>query len=264
MSVAPYISIVEAIAGNEVQCVPIVPEGEDPHTFSPTLAQSNALEKARVWLLTGEPFEAKCVELIGGKCRATVLDLRTTCSLLPAPSSCGHGHTPTPHHRDDPHALSLMDTHLWLSPTRLIAQSKAIAHVLAEQFPHWREIFRQNLDVLIEQLSALDVHVRQCVFEQAQRALLVSHPALTYFCADYQLEQLSAEVEGRDPTPKQQSKLLQAIRDKRIDRIFVLQPHSDRAALQLAELYGLKIVTLDPYNRNIQSTLQQICAGLSE
>jgi zinc transport system substrate-binding protein len=32
--------------------------------------------------------------------------------------------------------------------------------------------------------------------------VLVSHPAFGYFCKDYDLEQISIEVEGKEPRPK--------------------------------------------------------------
>lgn len=256
-SVAPYIFVVDAISGGELKCVPIVPEGNDPHTFSPTLAQTTELARARVWLLIGEPFEAKCIDLVGGIDKAAILDLRTTCPLLPSPCSCGHAN-----HHHEPQALDLMDTHLWLSPRRLIAQSRAIERVLSQQFPDLSALFQRNLPNLISQLNDLDAQLHKCTAALAQRAILVSHPALTYFCDDYQLDQLSAETEGKDPTPQQQSKLLRTIRMRQIDRIFIFKPHSERASLQLAELHGLKIVTLDPYHRNPCRTLEQICIGL--
>ena len=257
VAVPPYCYIVQRLAGDRLRSLSIAPEGADPHTFSPTVKQCSELAKADVWLMTGEPFEAKCLAALGRKSAIEILDLRTTTPLLPAPGPCQHSH-----HNSSP--LDAMDTHLWLSTKRLADQSAAIARLLANHFPNLQEQILKNSDGLIHELKELESDLTQQLALAPRRAILVSHPALTYFCADFNLNQISAEFSGREPTPQQQTQLLLDIQARGIDRIFILEPHSERAARRIAQILNLQIEIIAPYSYNPLQVLRALSSMIAQ
>lgn len=257
VAVPPYRYIVHRLAGDQLRSLSIAPEGADPHTFSPTITQCSELAKADVWLMTGEPFETKCLTALGRKSAIEILDLRTTTSLLPAPGSCQHAHPSSS-------PLDAMDTHLWLSPKRLAEQSVAIARTLAGHFPKLREQILKNSECLVRELKELESDLKGQLALAPRRAVLVAHPALTYFCADFNLVQISAEFSGREPTSQQQTQLLLEIQARGIDRIFILKPHSERAARRIAQVLNLQIEVIAPYSYNPLQMLRELTAMIAQ
>ncbi len=259
MSVAPYRFIVDRLSDQRIACFSIVPPGSDPHHFEPTLSHIAALRRSDLVLLTGEPCERQFLASLNRDHEAPLLDLRTTCSLLPAPSACSHHQS---HGRGDNFQLDGVDTHLWLSPKRLIDQTRAIAQALQERFPALKQIIATRAEELIEQLDQLDQSLKQQLDNLSIKTVLVSHPALTYFCSDYGLEQLSAEDEGRHVTARQQTLLLAKIKARKIKRIIIIQPHSEKAADQIAKNLNLQIDRLNPYGDDPIVSIKRLCACL--
>lgn len=259
MSVAPYRFIVDRLSNQRVACFSIVPPGSDPHHFEPTLSHIAALRRSDLVLLTGEPCERQFLASLNRDHKARLLDLRATCSLLPAPSACGHHQSQG---RGGSLQLDAMDTHLWLSPKRLIDQTQAIAQALQERFPALKKIVAKRGKELIEQLDRLDQSIKQQLDDLSIKAILVSHPALTYFCSDYGLEQLSAEDEGRHVTARQQTLLLAKIKERKIKRIIIIQPHSEKAADQIAKNLNLQIDRFNPYGDDPIVSIKRLCACL--
>lgn len=266
VSVAPYSYILNALIGQEIDCICIVPPANDPHHFSPTVSHIADLKKADLAFLTGEPCERQFLASLDQNHNVKLLDLRTTCSLLPAPSSCQHHHHQAENssHHFKFSSLDAMDTHLWLSPSRLIDQSIKIAQVLKSRFPEKCHFIDQNQKRLIEALRQLDDQLRLALRTLKMRALLVSHPALTYFCQDYQIEQLSAEFEGRLPAAYEQTQLFQMIQKHKLDKILIIQPHGEKAARQIAKSCHLKISHLNPYSADPIAVMKQICSFLTD
>lgn len=258
MSVAPYRFIVDFLSDKKLACSFIVPPQSDPHHFEPTLSHLADLRRADLILVTGEPCERQLLTSLQQDQNALVLDLRSTCSLLPAPSTCHH-------HQSGGHKsahLDCMDTHLWLSPKRLIEQTRAIEGALKERFPAFQELFASKGKELVERLAQLDRSITSQLQDLKIRALLVSHPALTYFCDDYGLDQLSAEAEGRHPTPRQQTRLLSEIKKRQIAKIIVIQPHSEKAARQIAKNLNLEIACINPYGEDPIAFMENLCTLL--
>jgi zinc transport system substrate-binding protein len=181
VSLAPYQTLVQTIAGNEFEVQTIVPNGADPHHYEPTAQQLIQASQGKIWFRIGESFEAKLLPLLKN---ARLVDLRDTLPLIEG--QCKHH----------------QDRHLWLSPKLLAIQAEHVTAALSATFPERQEKFEERLAILIRDLKTLDLEIESQLSSAKVRTFLVSHPAFAYFCRDYDCSQLSIEHEGKEPRPK--------------------------------------------------------------
>jgi zinc transport system substrate-binding protein len=96
------------------------------------------------------------------------------------------------------------------------------------------------------------------------RTILVAHPAYGYFCRDYQLRQISIEFEGKDPTPRQLTKVLEDARQNQIKKVFIQKQYSNKGARLIASTLNASVINLDPYSENYFSSMLEIAQQISK
>lgn len=254
VSVAPYSFFVKEIGKEHVHVKILVPEGANPHTYEPKPKEVANIQDATLWIKLGEPSEEKVSRVLLEK--KPGLKVVTVTEGLPLLGSCcEHGH----HHHEEEGA----DLHVWLSPKLAKIQAKAIAKALCELDPAHQNIFEENLKNLLVSLERLDGEIRGILTTRSSHALLVSHPAFAYFCHDYGLTQLSVEVEGKDPRPKEIEALLKEIAHHQIKTIFLEPQHSTKGADIFAQKLQLREEIVDPYSENYLENLRSIALKIA-
>lgn len=253
VSVAPHKFFVEQIAGDTVIVDLMVPAGASSHTFEPTPKQMLAAGKADLWFQIGESFEPKASgALKSHHPDMQLVDLRTGLNLI-YDSDCSKGHCCAAHAKAD-----CVDPHFWLSARQAKIQAKTIAEALSKRYPQNANLYARNLTQFSEQLDALDNEITRLLASLKNRTIMVSHPAYAYFCRDYGLQQLSIEFEGKDPAPKQLTKILEQARKEHIKTIFIQMQYNNKGARLIANEIGAKVVTLDPYAEQYFDTMRDI------
>jgi zinc transport system substrate-binding protein len=254
VSVAPHKYFVEQIAGDTITVNLMVPAGASSHTFEPTPKQMLSASKADIWFQIGETFESRAGPALKNfKPTMQFIDLRQGLDLIYCQEgdrgycSCCHGS----------HAHSA-DPHFWLSARQAKKQATTIANALSKRYPEHQQLYEQNLRQFHSKLDALDHEISDIFEPLGRRPVMVSHPAYAYFCRDYNLEQLSIEFEGKDPTPHQLNKILQESRDNDIKTIFIQIQYNNKGARLIADTIGASIVTLDPYSEEYMTTMREI------
>lgn len=249
VSIAPYRTFVERIAGSDFDVQTIVPAAANPHAFEPTVHQVSELHRAAGWFQIGEPFESKITPLLQERQpRLFVTDLREGIALLEEQSglSCTHC------------AMDHLDRHIWLSPHRAAKQASLIAKTLSEHYPEHATIFAENLQSLLEEFNDLDSEIRSLLQTSKTRTLLVSHPAFGYFCNDYDLTQLSVEYEGKDPRPKHLEEILQKAITESAELALALPQYNNKGAQLIAEKLHKPVRLIDPYSPDYFATMRKL------
>lgn len=241
VSIAPYQGLVESIVGPEHTVRLLVPGGVSSHSFEASPKQLDRLQNADLWFCIGEQFEQRVMEVVDLK----AVDLRQGVLLL-------HGHG-CQHHRHD-----AADLHVWLSPEVLLIQIETILKAVTQQWPEQEEVFKTNSSMLKKSLRSLNSELKKRFEPYRGRAILVSHPAYGYLCRDIGIEQISVEVEGRDPTPKQLTELIQSVQLHQIRVVFTQPQHGNKGAEIIARQMGLSIKELDPYHHDVIGNLREI------
>jgi zinc transport system substrate-binding protein len=243
VSLAPYKTIAEKIAGDGFIVQTIIPIGANPHVYEPTPKEISSIGEGSIWFRIGESFEEKLLPVLQGKNNHLVdADLRNNISLLHNSGCHCHVHT-------------LEDRHIWLAPSTLKAQAETIKEVLSHHFPDQQELFAKNTEDLLSEINLLDNQIKTIVQNAEHRSFLVSHPAFAYFCKEYNLSQLSIEDGGKDPTPKYLTHIVQEVKDTQTKIAIAMPQHSNKGLQLISEKLKLQVHTIDPYAEDCFATM---------
>lgn len=271
VTIPPYRHFVQRIVGGLLDVQVMVPPGVSVHHYEPTPRQVLDTSEALVWFRIGETFEGRVIEALHSHNPSMqVIDMREGLTLLESSHSHDHSHGDHEHdHHEHSHGdLTKLpglnqDLHTWLSPRLVQEQSKKIASTLISLFPEHRETFSLNLDTWLKELQALDEELSLLLAKRSSPYVLVSHDAFAYFCHDYDLEQISIEWKGKDPTAQQLGHVLELARNEQITHVFVIPQHSRKGAELIADELNLEIVEIDPHDEDYIQNLRNFARSLS-
>ena len=88
--------------------------------------------------------------------------------------------------------------------------------------------------------------------------MMIYHPAYTYFARDYSIEQIAIEQEGKEPTPRQLTALVERAKSEGINAIFIQPQYSIDKVRAIAEACDAEVVTTDPLSSDILAEIERI------
>ena len=156
-----------------------------------------------------------------------------------------HGHHEGGHHH---HEHGTLDPHIWLDPALVKIQAANIRDGLSRVDPEGSAAYAANTARFIEELDRLDAEIRAILspIPENRRSFLVFHPSWGYFAKAYGLRQVSIEVEGKEPSPKDMARIITQGREEGVRVIFVQPQFSEKSAQTIARQLGASVVRLDP------------------
>ena len=92
---------------------------------------------------------------------------------------------------------------------------------------------------------------------------MVYHPAWAYLCRDYNLQQISIEQAGKEPTPQNIASLVDTARNENIKVIFVSPEFSTSNAQVIASEIGGKVVVVDPLSQNYLENMKKVTGAFA-
>lgn len=236
VTIAPYKYFVERLTEKKVLVKNLVPEVDDPHGFAPSAKELMDLFSAKIWFLSGEPFEEQFVPILRkNNPNVEVADLKDNINLLHV-ACCHHHH--------------VEDLHFWMSPKIAQMQCQKMATLLKKHFPEHADGIDKQLVQLNVDFERLDGYLKNKLKDSEGSSFLVSHPAFGYFSKEYGLHQLALENEGQDPSPKEFADLLVKVKEKKIHNLYVQKQYNYKASEQLARAQNLKMIEVNPYSEN--------------
>lgn len=248
VTIPPYAGFVKALVEEQAAVEVLVPPGSNPHTYEPTPEQIQRFTQTQVWFRTGDPIEQKIVQFLRPY-RVEIINLSEGWATLDA---SGHKHAGHGHGHEE------KDLHTWMDPLIAIEQVKKIAAVLSHHFKEIAPSIEKNSQKLIQQLAQADRDINAKLFPFRGQYLLVSHPALGYFCHRYGLHQLSVEIEGKDPLPKDIAKLLKKIESHSVPVMLIEPQYSNKGAILIAHQLHLPFEEIDPYAEDYFAMLDHL------
>lgn len=246
VSLPPQAFLAERIGGDRLAVVTLVSAGESPATYQPSERQVTQVLRARAFFRVGVPFErGKWLSLIEEAGQTRIVDLRAGIDLRHLE-----------HHHHDGHDCEGEDPHIWLSPRLLAVQARTMAEALVKLDPEHAETYRENLSKLQAELRALDGELAELLKPLTRRRLYVFHPAWGYFCDAYDLEQVAVEREGKEPSEREITELVEQAREDGLTVLFVQPQITGRTAAALANTVGARVETLDPLAKDVIANLR--------
>ncbi len=256
VTILPQKYFVEKLAGDLLKVQVLVPPGAGPETYSLVPSQMKELSGSLGWLRIGKiGFEDAWHEkIVQANPHLKVFDTSQQADWI-ADEIVPHG--------DHVHAHGV-DPHIWTSPAEVQKIVTLTYQALVSLFPDKTEVFKQNYEVFQTEIELLDNELLSQFEGLENREFLIFHPALSYLARDYDLEQISLEVDGKEPSPKYMSELIKHAREVGI-RIVLIQKEFDKEnALQLAKELQGEVVQIDPLAENWDEGLREIANKIVE
>ena len=253
VTIPPLQQLVDEITCGDFEVEILVPEGASPESFEPTSQQIAKLNDAELVFEIGLiNFEQNLVRHIDNSER--VVNLSEGIELIAG--SCSHHH----HHCNHSHGI---DPHIWTSPRALSTMVANITTALRTAYPDSTKYF-EAAEGITERLEALDKECGAMLEASGTKAIMIYHPAYTYLARDYSIEQITIELEGKEPTPRQLKELVDKARELGIKRIFHQPQYSPAKLRSIADEIGAEVVVCDPLSRDIEKEITKVVKLISE
>ncbi|MDP1552035.1 MAG: zinc ABC transporter substrate-binding protein [Methanobacteriaceae archaeon] len=245
-SVLPQKEFVDAVGGDKVQTVIMVPPGADPHTYEPKASQLQQMANAVMYVQVGSgiEFELSWMDKIQSFNQNMYIINGSKGINLIKSSEDDHSTEDNSNH-DEGHGHSESDPHVWVSPLNAMIMVENIYQGLVKIDPKNKEYYLINKENYIKKLSQLDKNVTSELSDKKGTKILVYHPSWGYFCQEYGLTQIAIEKEGKDPTPKGMAILINQAKKDNIKVIFISPQYNTRSAEVIASEIGGKVVSID-------------------
>ena len=235
VSIPPQEFLVDWLAGDLVNVEVLLPPGASPATYEPTPKQMATLDRSKLYLQIGAPFEdpvlAKVADLMP---ELRVVDCRTGVELEPIG---GDGHD---------HGFGLLDPHIWLDPQRMKTIANTTAEALQALLPGASPEIKKRLAALHEAIDDTDARIGEALAPFSGHTLLVFHPAYGYFTRRYGLIQKAVEMDGKVPSARRMATVVDELRNQPVPALFVQPQFSRSAAERVAAALDCQLVEIDP------------------
>ncbi len=295
VTIVPQIEMVEAITGERVEIVEMIPKGFSPANYSPSPSEMRAFSEASIYFSIGVPADMqnilprakersdlKVVELFErieskyphryfGEEEAHNHQHAETEIHEDVDHDAGHNHEEEEHHHEedvehDEHGHSHAggrDPHIWLSPARAAYMVEIMRDELIALLPQYEAEFKENADQYLEKLTAVDQKNRELLAEYEGYEILVYHPAFGYFTEHYSLKMLSIEKDGKEPGPQHLQKIIENAKEQGIQNVFYQAEIHSSKTRAVAEELGGEIVQLNPLAENYIQNLEKTAAKMA-
>jgi zinc transport system substrate-binding protein len=257
VSIAPQKFFVQKIGGDLVKVSSLVRAGSDPHTYEPKPKQILELSKSDLYFAVGIDFEKAWLEkLSASHPKLRIIHTETGIAKIPMTDPLIPAGTRPRHGRHDHNGAP--DPHVWLAPAPVKIQAGHILKALIEADPKNRPRYTAGYEAFMGELEALDNELKTLFSGRKGMRFMVFHPAWGYFAEAYGLEQLSIEVEGKEPKAAQLQALIRLARERGVKVVFVQPQLSMKSAEMIAREIGGQVVRVDPLAEDWTANMREV------
>lgn len=246
VTIPPLAMILRNIAGDEFDIECILPPGSSPHTYepSPSIAEKATKSQAMFYIGAGLDDWATRFE---SKNKIAVFDLLPV-EYRKSFSTDENLVAGDEHYHDHSHNSNHFDPHFWTSPKAVIAISILLFGELIRLNPDGRAAMQENLRKFEFELVNLDKDVSDKLSAYSGENVILFHPSMNYFLADYGLYMAGViEVSaGAESSPRKIAELARIVKAKNVKAIFTEPQLSKSAAHAIAGEAGVPVFELDP------------------
>lgn len=245
VTITPMQSIIEEITAGDFDIEVIVPKGASPETFEPTPKQVTSFSDAELIFSTGLiDFEKSLVERISGD--AEVVNLSNGIELIAG--SCSHGNHQHKHG---------VDPHIWTSPRALRTMVTNAHKAIMAHYPDSVK-YTEATERILERINRLDNYCATRIKAEGVEAMMIYHPAYTYYARDYGIEQIAIEHDGKEPSLRQTTALIEKAKEHGVKAILRQPQYSEDKVRAIANDAGAEIITTDPLAEDILGEIERV------
>ena len=247
VSIVPEQTFVEAVCGDLVDIVTLVPSGSSPENYEPTAQEMEKFSDASLYFSIGVPTEeANILPNVGD---IKVISLQDEVAAV---------------YEDRTFESGERDPHIWLSPKRVKVMVEAIAREMSELDPDNKETYKQNAADYIAQLDEVDQEIKDALKGVESKNFIVYHPAFGYIADDYGLKMYSLEEEGKEATAQHLQDMIDLAKKENIKVIFYQEEIDSSQSKAFAEEIGGKTIQLSPLAADYIDNLKNMAQTMGE
>ncbi|MEN8165201.1 MAG: zinc ABC transporter substrate-binding protein [Acidobacteriota bacterium] len=263
VSILPQQEIVQRLGGLEVSVTVLIPPGRSPATFEPSPRLMASVSDADLLLPLGLPFERTVIARIHDlEPELAVCQGSPTIEMQSGTSTAEAVHHDAMDHTAHDHSQGL-DPHFWLDPRLTIEYAQQVCRCLCRARPLACDAFKENLATYSEALAAADRRIAARMAPFAGRSIVVFHPAFGHFARRYAMHQVAIEYEGKNPTGRHLSRLIESAKAQGVRVIFVQPQFAGTSAEAVAAAVDADLVELDPLAPDLLANLERIAARIA-
>ncbi len=275
VTIVPQLEMVEAIAGERVEVIEMIPKGFSPSNYAPSPAEMRAFNDASIYFSMGVPADIQNIlPRAEEKSDLTVVKLFERIeSKYPHRYFGEDEEEDSDDHDEDQHEAEEADDdhshdrgrdpHIWLSPARVSLMVEIMRDELIEILPQYEAEFNKNAEEYLAKLTAVDQENQELLAEYQGEEILVYHPSFGYFTEHYGLKMLAIEEDGKEPGPRQLQQVIEYARQEGINNVFYQAEIDSSRTRAVAEELGGEIVQLNPLARNYLENLKVMAAEMA-
>lgn len=249
VSIAPQKYLLERIVGDRYDIVTLLSAGADPETYDPSATSLLALQKSDMFFRVGTiGFEQAAL----GKIAENIPGLRIVNCSAGIPLVQGtHGSDRS------------NDPHVWVSVKNARIMARNMYEALMKQ-PHAdHRYFTANYNRLDSELAQLDSTLTVMLAPQRGKSFAIKHPSLSYFARDYGLNQLSLELDGKEPSPAQMQQRIDQVRQADALVFFMEKGHANDASRNIASSLGIPVVEISLLDYDWKNNIIAVASALA-
>lgn len=266
VSILPQKYFVEKIVKDKFEVNVMVNPGSSPHTYEPKSSQMKALATSKAYFYTGVSFEQVWLDKFKQNSKNTLfIDMAKDIEKIEIAKhehEDEHKNEKQEKHEDEKHDHSGLDPHVWLDPILVKVQAKNIYEAMLVIDSLNADFYKTNYEEFLKELDILDENIKTILKPYAQKAFMVFHPSWGYFAKRYALEEISIEVEGKEPKPNELIELINEAKKHDVKIVFISPQFSQKSAKTISKNIGANVISIDSlaenWNESLINTAKQI------
>ncbi|PLY07065.1 MAG: cation ABC transporter substrate-binding protein [Arcobacter sp.] len=276
VSILPQKYFVEKIAQDKVKVNVMVNPGASPTTYEPKTSQMRMLSNSLIYFAIDVPFEDAWLDKFkNANKKMIIIDTADGIDKLEMSAHEHHDEESDVNHslnekeehkhiQEEGHNHEGADPHIWLDPILVKIQAKNIYKALAKVDAKNIEFYRKNYETFLLELESLNNKLKKILEAYPDKAFMVFHPSWGYFAARYNLEQISIEVQGKEPKPAQLVELVHEAKKHNIKIVFVAPQFSQKGAKTISKSINANVETINPLSEKWDENLIKVANDIAK
>ncbi|DAB29502.1 MAG TPA: zinc ABC transporter substrate-binding protein [Sulfurimonas sp. UBA12504] len=263
VSILPQQTFVQKIAGEHIDVLLMVMPGNSPHSYEPKPTQMMALSQATLYLSIGVEFEEAWLGRFASQNKnMRIINISDSVEKIALDE---HNHHEEVHEQHETkHKENGLDPHTWTSPNNVKIMAFAIYEALVSIDKKHEVQYKKNLDLFLQEIGQTQERIYTILKDTPKHTnFLVFHPSWGYFAYEFGLKQVTIEVEGKEPKPKEIIEILQKSKEEKIHVIFAQAEFSDKSAKIIAKEGNLNVVKISPLSPEWSSNLIKMAQAIA-
>lgn len=248
VSIIPEEAFVKKIAGDAVNVVCLIPPGNSPANYEPTLDVMKDISKSSTYFTIDVPAEKSIIQ--------KVREFNKDIEVINLAEDVREKYD------DRVFEDGGRDPHIWLSPKRVIVMVESIKAELIKIDVNNKEIYEENANKFIDELNELDRNMKSSL--NSGKSFLIYHPSLGYIAEDYGIKMLPIEKEGKEPSIKEIKRVVEEAKNKNITDVLCQAEFDIKEGEVIAKELGGEVKIIEPLSENYIESMNNILSVLIE